>query len=248
MAQIENLVATTELEAVNAMLASIGEAPIDDLDVAATTMADVRIAVSILRATARDVQTEGWRFNSEFGLQVENSGSYTRVDTDGTSTVLSIFKPPAGLVKFEMSRSEDQQGDRYTDAVIRPSKEYQESAKPVLVFYDRARNRDGWDATERVYLYIDAVFLFNFEHLPETARNYIVVKASRRFAQRVAGSAELSSFSSNDELTALRGLKRDQGEPDDYNIFDNMDTYKHIGQRPRGPSGVSDTRNSPGPA
>lgn len=246
MAQIENLVATTELEAVNAMLASIGEAPVADL--ATATATDVVMAISILRNTAREVQMLGWRFNTEFGLQLSNSGTYSRVGTDGVTTELSIFKPPTGLVSFEMSRSEDQQGSRYTDAVLRPSKEYVEDALPVLVFYDRERNRDGWDATEREYLYIDAVFLFNFEHLPESARNYIVVRASRRFAQKVAGSSELSSFNERDELQALRAIKRDQGENDDYNILDNMDVYKALGGRPRGPTGVSDTRNSPGPA
>lgn len=247
MAQIVNLVATTELEAVNAMLASIGEAPIANLDAATAT--DVLMAINILRNTAREVQMLGWRFNSEFGLQIKSSGSYVRLDTDGVMTELSIFKPPAGLASFEITRSEDQQGSKYADAVIRPSKEYTEGAPPlpVMVFYDRERNRDGWDATERVYLYIDAVFLFNFEQLPESARWYITVRAARRFGQDVAGSVELSRFKERDELQALRSLKRDQGENDDYNILDNMDVYKVLG-RPRGVSGIFDPRNTPGPA
>lgn len=246
MAQIVNLVATTELEAVNAMLASIGEAPVTDL--ATATATDVIMAINILRNTAREVQMLGWRFNMEFGLQVKPSDTYTRLDTDGVMTELQIFLPPAGLVSFEMSRSDDQQGSNYTDAVLRPSKEYTSGGLPVVVFYDREKNRDGWSAVERAYLYIDAVFMFNFEQLPESCRNYIVVRASRRFSQKVAGSAELSSFNDRDEMQALRALKRDQGENDDNNILDNMDVYRVLGVRPRGASGVRDTRNSPGPA
>lgn len=246
MAEIVNLVATTELEAVNAMLASIGEAPVASLT--GVTDTDVVTAISILRNTAREVQSLGWRFNTEFGLELKNSGSYSLLDTQGVMKEYFIFKPPTGLVSFEMTRNDAQQGSRYTDCVIRPSKDYTEANLPVLVFYDRARNRDGWEASERTYLYIDPIWLFNFEHLPETCRHYIVVQASRRFAQEVPGSAERSRFKEADELRALRALKRDQGENDDYNILDNMDVYKHLGRRPRGPSGVSDSRNTPGKA
>lgn len=54
---------TTELEAVNAMLVGIGEAPVNSLETASTD--DVVIARQILREISREVQSDGWDFNSE---------------------------------------------------------------------------------------------------------------------------------------------------------------------------------------
>ena len=54
--------ATTELEAVNIMLAAIGEAPINSL--IGTLPVDARIAQSTLTEVNKSVQSEGWSFNT----------------------------------------------------------------------------------------------------------------------------------------------------------------------------------------
>lgn len=346
------------------MLASIGEAPIASLDSA--TQADVVTALNILRNTTREVQAKGWRFNSEFGYQVKPFLTWNWLGEDNVTTELSAYRPPDKMIAFEMTQSPDQQGTKYTDAVVRPARtsfsgpserqitrdpdypgirfgaEFQSgigtgASTPITVtfdmpvqsvtvtcfdptndgnsmaaydendvllgtaafagnhtpgvntpstqtltfasikkliltpaaadyvaysmtyvaagtqaidgnvFYDRARNRDGWPTSERTYLYINPIWLFDFEDMPETARNYCVVRASRRLAQRALGSAELASFNMADEVAALRDLKRDQGERDDYNVFNNAEMERGIGGRRPGVAGISDRRSSPGP-
>jgi len=66
--------ALTELEAVNLMLSSIGESPVNDLAVDPTS--DVAVAIGILRDTSREVQERGWDFNTEteFPLSVDIDG------------------------------------------------------------------------------------------------------------------------------------------------------------------------------
>jgi hypothetical protein len=54
---------TTELEAVNAILATIGEAPINSLN--QPGLADATLAYSLLGNVSREVQMRGWAFNSE---------------------------------------------------------------------------------------------------------------------------------------------------------------------------------------
>lgn len=117
---------------------------------------------------------------------------------------------------------------------------------PSMLFYDRDKNRDGWDPNERAVLYIDAQWMFGFEEIPQTARDYIIIRAARRFQQQTAGSSELAGFSQQDELQALRALKRDQGENDDYNMMDNASVSAAMGGRPLAPSGVYDPRSNPG--
>lgn len=59
------LTATTELDAVNIMLGTIGESPINSLD-AATGVVDAVTARSILAEVAVQVQEEGWHFNTDY--------------------------------------------------------------------------------------------------------------------------------------------------------------------------------------
>ena len=53
---------TTELEAVNAMLSTIGEAPVSSL---ASGLLDAETAETILNDVSREVQSMGWNFNTE---------------------------------------------------------------------------------------------------------------------------------------------------------------------------------------
>ena len=54
---------TTELEAVNVMLSGIGETPVNSLETEVT--ADVSLARNILNEISKDIQTEGWQWNTE---------------------------------------------------------------------------------------------------------------------------------------------------------------------------------------
>ena len=61
-----SVAATTELESVNIMLAAIGEAPINSLT--GTLPVDARLAQSTLTEVNKDVQSEGWSFNTEIDV------------------------------------------------------------------------------------------------------------------------------------------------------------------------------------
>ena len=65
--------ATTELECINVMLASIGEAPINSL--VGTLPVDARIGQSTLTEVNKSVQSEGWSFNTETDVTLTRDGS-----------------------------------------------------------------------------------------------------------------------------------------------------------------------------
>ena len=58
----------TELEAVNEMLMSIGQAPVSTLEVSGIT--DVNIALGELAKVSRRVQSQGWNFNTDEGYEL----------------------------------------------------------------------------------------------------------------------------------------------------------------------------------
>ena len=65
--------ATTELEAINIMMAAIGETPVNTLT--GTLPADVVIARSTLTEINKQVQSEGWSFNTEIDVTLTRDSS-----------------------------------------------------------------------------------------------------------------------------------------------------------------------------
>ena len=64
---------TTELAAINIMLAAIGEAPVNSLT--GTVPVDVRLAQSTLTEVNKEVQSEGWSFNTEIDVTFTRNNS-----------------------------------------------------------------------------------------------------------------------------------------------------------------------------
>jgi hypothetical protein len=230
VALINNIVATTELEAVNSMLAAVGTAPITDL-VAGQSLLDVEMATARLKAAAREVQSAPWQFNRRPKYPVSSAAVTSWTDPDGTDTDIYIFLPPTGLAGF------DNMAQPYSynvpDVVIAPSLEY--APVGTQVFFDRANHRDGLPTSEYPdqKFFINAWFFLDFDKLPETARRYITVLAARRFIAATIGSQELEGFSLKDEAQALRLLKRDQGDDTNPNMLNHPDVNRVLGGRVR---------------
>ena len=70
--------ATTELESVNIMLAAIGESPVNTLT--GTLPVDVRLAQSTLTEVNKEVQSEGWSFNTEIDVTQQRDSSTQQIN------------------------------------------------------------------------------------------------------------------------------------------------------------------------
>jgi hypothetical protein len=171
---------TTELQAVNAMLSAIGEAPVADL---VSPQPDVQRAINILEGVDRELQSQGWRFNTEFNFAVAGvaSGAFW------------TFAVPANLLAFRLTTREDQYG---FDALIRDGG-----------FYDRINGTAEWSVDT---LYIDPVWAVEWANLPSTARLAIVALATRRFAADM-GAMDRVTVTEQDADRAVQLLQADQG-------------------------------------
>ena len=56
---------TSKLDAVNIMLGVIGETPVNSLGSGSSRSANVVLAESVLEETSKEIQSEGWHFNTE---------------------------------------------------------------------------------------------------------------------------------------------------------------------------------------
>jgi len=98
-----------------------------------------------------------------------------------------------------------------------------------LKMYDRANHTFNIGASAA----LDVVIQLLFDDLPEVAKRYIVLRATRIFQDRVVGSNTLHDFQEKDEAMALYQLKDFDKAADDHNIFDNYDTFSIIDRQGR---------------
>lgn len=68
-------------------------------------------------------------------------------------------------------------------------------------------------------IYANIVFLLSFNQLPQAARHYIVIRASRKLHDRVLGSDTLHGFSEKDEQSALVALLHEDSRQADRSVF-----------------------------
>ena len=193
---------TTELEAVNTMLTSIGEQPIQNLDDLAG-LTDASIARQILSNVSRAVQSRGWVFNTDLD-KVMKPNQYGEIILN--DTILRVDT---------------------TTRMRDPDNDIIERGRRL---YDRQKNTDKFD--EGTEVKCNLIIYLNFKDLPEPARRYISIRAARIFHDRVVGSGELHRFYQEDELQAWATLIEYEGDTADYNIFDNYDVYRVVDRLP----------------
>lgn len=75
---------------------------------------------------------------------------------------------------------------------------------------------------------LDVVSVLEFEDIPEVAKRYVTIRATRIFQDRVVGSDTLHAFQERDEMQAKIELLDFEGETQDHTVFDNYDVYRVI--------------------
>ena len=188
---------TTHLEAINTMLSTIGEAPVNSLTGSLPT--DASMAKNILDEVNREVQSGGWKFNTSYKATLSRD---TNNKIPVANDVMHIELNP--LLEAKSSN----------DPVIRGSFLYN-LAKETFIFDKDFEN-------------VQIVHLLDFEQIPEQARRYITIRASRIFHDRTLGANALHRFSRQDELVALSILKQSEASVADHSIFNSYDQYNTV--------------------
>lgn len=89
---------------------------------------------------------------------------------------------------------------------------------------------DGEKHTYRFESDIEAtvVLLLDWDELPEAARQYVMIRASRIFQARFLGSDTQFRFSEKQEEDALTDLQTAEGETANHNIFTGSSTMLEL--------------------
>lgn len=192
---------TTELQAVNTMLSTIGEAPVNSIT--GTTTVDVSVAKNILDETSMSIQSQGWNFNTNY--------EYKSLSLD-TNNKIPL---PTNCVKIDANKS-----NRHLNLTIRNG-----------FLYDMEKDTDVFTSVPNS---VDIVLVQQFEHLPEYARRYITMKASRRFASRFIGDSQITKLIGQDENEALMAFHQADSQEADVNMLNgDSNTFSIINRTTR---------------
>jgi len=170
---------------------SVGESPVNTLD---TQSPEVAIAQNTLRQICREVQSEGWVYNTEYEFPFV-------VDSND-----EILIPPT-VLQLDVNRYKH--ADNY-DVIQRNGK-----------LYDRYSH--SYKFTTIDTLYCDVVWFFEFPDIPQSFRDYISARAARIASTRMVSDESASKLLAADEsLLRALALEYDTKQAD-YNIFNSSD-------------------------
>ena len=173
----------TELSAVNSILGAIGQSPVTSLNF---TNPEVSFIYNILTEVNKDVQNEGWHFNTEY---------HVKVSPDPTTKHITL---PAQTLRYTMHEGLP---DKTKDLVVRDGKLYD------LVDHTNEFTGD---------IYLDAVSLYAFEDLPNVFQRYITYRAAVRAATQLVSNPNLAQLLRQEEAktrAACMDYECDMGNP-----------------------------------
>jgi hypothetical protein len=98
-------------------------------------------------------------------------------------------------------------------------------AQRGLALFDRSSNTSVFTSD----LEVNLTRLLDWTSLPEAARRYITLRASRVFQGRLVGSRELEALIARDEYNARADLMDAEANTSDRSIFDSYDAAIRIG-------------------
>jgi hypothetical protein len=193
--------ATSKLNAVNTLLAIIGEAPVNSLNPPLT--GDASLADQVIDEVSREVQGAGWSWNTML---------YDSIPLDA-STGQSQLPSNTLAVRF--------------NPISYPSQRF---VLRGLRLFDRVKNTYDLRSSLGVALtgnssniVAEIVEELDWDSIPETGKRYITIRAGRIFANRAVTSASIESYTAEDEQNALQILKRTEDMAQNYNFISGPD-------------------------
>ena len=153
---------------------------------------DVAIALNTLREVSREVQSEGWTYNKEFNYEL----------TPDSNDEINI---PDNMLQVDLNISSKRSGNRQYDSIIREGK-----------LYDRIKHSYKW-TDESVY--VDVLWYFEWEHIPDVVQAYIVARAATVVSSRIIGDGNQYQMLQQKEAYARAMALEYECNQGDYSFF-----------------------------
>ena len=148
----------TELSAVNSILGAIGQSPVTTLNY---ENPEIGFIYNILTEVNKDVQNEGWIFNTEYNVEKA---------PEVTTKYITI---PSNVLRYDL----------HEDNIYRTKNIVRRNGR----LWDTINQTDEFDSN----LHLDITWLWPFEDLPNAFKRYIISRASVRAATQLVSNPQL---------------------------------------------------------
>ena len=183
----------TELEAVNTILATIGEAGVSSLAVNTNEITDASLAMRTLREVALDVQSEGWSWNTELDVEIP-------------ATAANVYVVPGDTLSVKFSPNDYP----YNQYVLRGLRVY-DKLNHRFDFAEEINSQalQAREVIKALYCNVGTT-TWVWTDLPHAAQQYITVRAARIFSDRYVASSIVFTYTAADEDQARTLLIRSE--------------------------------------
>jgi len=185
---------STELDAVNQILSSVGQAPVTTLDL---QNPEVSIVLNTLREINKQVQAEGWIFNTERSYELT------------PDSVTNQIAYPSNMLQIDTNVEAHK--NKY-DVVRRSGK-----------LYDRLNHT--YTFTDNIKA--DVVWFFDFTDVPPAIQAYITARAARMCCVKMVGDRELQALLQEQEMMTRAAAIEYDCQQGDYSMFGFSDGHNY---------------------
>ena len=208
----------TDLRAINTCLASVGQAPVttvtadanngDIYDPDPPTNPNVAMVWNAIQEVSREVQSEGWTFNTENHFPINVNGS-------------NQIEVPANVLQMELTDdwwTFDRNRAVETNAI-------EKTYTPDAVMRDNGGTAMMYDKANHTYLwnynptYFDMIWLRNFDEVPPIVLDFIVARAASLCALRMLGDGTQYQLLQQRELYCRAQAMQYETSQGDYSYF-----------------------------
>ncbi len=158
------------------------------------TNPDVAIALNTLREVSREVQSEGWSFNTEYDYKITpDSNNEIRIADD--------------VLQMDLNQGYPENIEK--DAVFRGGK-----------LYDKKKHSYTWTAES---VYVDILWYFEWGNIPSPIQAHIVARAAAIVSSRIIGDTNQYQVLQQKELATRAQANEYECNQGDYSFFGSPD-------------------------
>ena len=158
------------------------------------TNPDVAIALNTLREVSREVQSEGWSFNTEFDYKITPDNN-------------NEIKIADDVLQMDLNQGYPENIEK--EAIFRGGK-----------LYDKKKHSYEWTAE---HVYVDIVWHFSWENIPAPIQAHIVARAAAIVSSRIIGDANQYAVLQQKELVTRSQAMEYECNQGDYTFFGSPD-------------------------
>ena len=160
------------------------------------------IAQKTLQQVVREVQAEGWVFNTEYEVE------FTPDNNDQVALSDSILQIDINRYKHN---------DNYD--VIKKTGTVVGTTNPGTFLYDRYTRSNIFADEDTIYA--DVVWMYAFEDMPQPFKDYCTARATRIAHTRMVNDGQMAPIFQQDEVVARSLALEYDTKQADYNVFQN---------------------------